>query len=331
MLSVKRSRPYSPQGVFLFSLFLLLAFAIVYREYRFYRLPILEQIPKTLEDQRVISGVTRNGIPSIDEPVFETISTADQHLQDDGFGIAVHMNGFYRFYPYQILVWHEIVNDVFEGKPLAITYSPLTYTSAVFERDLGEEVGVLTFGVDGTVLDNHLVLYDRQTESLWSQLHQKSFAGKLHETVLSSYPFTVMNWQTFKTIYPNGQALSQETGVSRDYLRNPYGNYHLTQDIYFPLSHMDERLPSKTVIFGITVGDKHIAIPKEIIIKEKDFFLDLEEQVTIHIVYDASLDFIQAFLKKGEREEALQLEPAFWFSWVATHPQTEIYQGVISS
>ena len=295
MLSVKRSRPYSPQGVFLFSLFLLLAFAIVYREYRFYRLPILEQIPKTLEDQRVISGVTRNGIPSIDEPVFETISTADQHLQDDGFGIAIQRNGFYRFYPYQILVWHEIVNDVFEGKPLAITYSPLTYTSAVFERDLGEEVGVLTFGVDGTVLDNHLVLYDRQTESLWSQLHQKSFAGKLHETVLSSYPFTVMNWQTFKTIYPNGQALSQETGVSRDYLRNPYGNYHLTQDIYFPLSHMDERLPAKKLVMGIHVADKTIAIPKEIIVSEKEIVLDIGEETTVRVIFYALLNFILAF------------------------------------
>ena len=272
--------------------------------------------------------MNRDGIPSIDNPLFETISTADQHFQDDGFGMVIEKNGFYRFYPYQILVWHEIVNDVFEGEALAITYSPLTSTGAVFKRDLGEKNGVLSFGVDGTVLDNGLVFYDRQTQSLWSQGYKKSFAGTLNETALSVYPWTLMNWQTFKTLHPNGQALSQETGFSRDYLRNPYGNYHLMQDIYFPLFHMDERLPAKKLVMGIHVADKTIAIPKEIIVSEKEIVLDIGEETTVRVIYDASLDFIQAFLKKEDGEEVLQIEPAFWFSWVATHPQTEIYPPV---
>ena len=56
-------------------------------------------------------GVRKDGIPSIDNPKFITVENADKWIDDDEFGAAIIHNGVKRFYPFQILVWHEIVND----------------------------------------------------------------------------------------------------------------------------------------------------------------------------------------------------------------------------
>ena len=39
-----------------------------------------------------------------------------------GLVIGVEVNGKHRAYPMQILIWHEIVNETFDGKHLLVTY-----------------------------------------------------------------------------------------------------------------------------------------------------------------------------------------------------------------
>jgi len=68
-------------------------------------------------------GVARDGIPALDSPSYVGPDRWSQMVYDpDGLVIGVEVNGKYRAYPLQILIWHEIVNETFDGKHLLVTY-----------------------------------------------------------------------------------------------------------------------------------------------------------------------------------------------------------------
>ena len=90
-------------------------------------------------------GPPKDGIPSIDDPEFTSPADTDDFLTDESIGLGVLLAGEARFYPYQVLVWHEIVNDSIQGNPILVTYCPLCATGITFDRRVnGEETG---FGV----------------------------------------------------------------------------------------------------------------------------------------------------------------------------------------
>lgn len=185
------------------------------------RLP-LNVTPPSVEEQLVYAGVSRDSIPSIDEPEFESIALADTHLSDDGFGIDLAVNGRHRFYPFQILVWHEVVNDDLAGTPVAVTYDPICQSGVVYERTVNGTT--YDFGVDGRLLDNNPVYFDRQTNSLWQQATGKAIAGALDGQSMTIYPSTIMTWKEWKEQNESGDVLSRRTGAIRDYTSNPYAD-----------------------------------------------------------------------------------------------------------
>jgi predicted small lipoprotein YifL len=73
-------------------------------------------------DKIVGGGPPKDGIPSIDNPRFVTLDEADQWIEDNELVLGIIYKGVKRVYPLQIMVWHEIVNDVISGDPLLITY-----------------------------------------------------------------------------------------------------------------------------------------------------------------------------------------------------------------
>lgn len=188
-------------------------------------------------DGIVESGVAKDGIPSIDQPRFDNVRTADAYLRDDGLGVDLAMGSSHRFYPFQILVWHQIVNDVFAGVPIAVTYDPLCASVVVYDRTVNGTT--LTFGTSGQVQNNNFLMYDRETSKLWNQI-----LG----TGLTRESSTVVSWKEFKIQHGDGEVLSRSTGAIRDYTSNPYGDYANNADILFPLSVMDGSRPSKEIV-----------------------------------------------------------------------------------
>jgi len=128
-------------------------------------------------DEILSGGPPKDGIPSIDKPKFISIRDADEWLKEENeLGLALQIDGVKRFYPYRILVGHEIVNDIINGKRVLITYCPLCFTGIVFDplihvfsktsaREQSERV---EFGVSGKLWNSNLLMYDRKTDTLWS-------------------------------------------------------------------------------------------------------------------------------------------------------------------
>jgi hypothetical protein len=174
-------------------------------------------------DDILSGGPPRDGIPPIDQPVFVSVSEADEWLRPVEPVIQVEINQEVKAYPIQILTWHEIVNDTIGGVPVVVTFCPLCNTAIAFERTLeGKE---MTFGTTGRLRFSNLIMYDRQTETWWQQATGEGIVGELTGYNLTFVPAAMVSWEEFKSAHPDGTVLSSDTGFNRNYGRNPYVGY----------------------------------------------------------------------------------------------------------
>jgi hypothetical protein len=203
-------------------------------------------------------GPPPDGIPPIDEPRF--LDAADvSFLEDSEPVLALEIAGDARAYPLQIMTWHEIVNDTVGDVPVGVTYCPLCNTAIAFDRRLGDRV--LSFGTSGMLFNSALVMYDRQTESLWSHFTSQALAGVLTAERLATFPVAVVSWAEWRTAHPSGRVLSRDTGVDRDYGRNPYPGYDDVDDPPFLFDgEIDGRLAAKERIVGVGLDRDPVAV-----------------------------------------------------------------------
>ncbi len=194
-------------------------------------------------------GPPKDGIPSIDDPIFANVQ--DSHFMSDfDTVIGLKINGEAKAYPLFILVWHEIVNDKVGGTPVSVTYCPLCYTNQVFERVIdGQEV---EFGTSGKLYNSNLLMYDRLTDSYWSQALGTAVKGELTGYQLNLVPFDVITWGDWKKLHPDTLVLTTDTGHIRSYATDPYGNYYTEPRIMFPVENNDDRLHPKEISLDFT-------------------------------------------------------------------------------
>jgi hypothetical protein len=173
-------------------------------------------------------GPPKDGIPSIDRPRFEKLTAGkaegwSAQLEDREAVIALAVGGDARAYPLRILIWHEIVNDMVGGRPLAVTYCPLCNSALVFDRTLDGQV--LEFGTTGKLRNSDLVMYDRQTESWWQQFTGEAIVGALTGKALKLVPSRLESYGRFRGRHPEGQVLVPNNPSMRRYGANPYVRY----------------------------------------------------------------------------------------------------------
>lgn len=171
----------------------------------------------------VSGGPPKDGIPPIDHPRFVSISQAEKWVQAKEPVLVFEHRGDVRAYPLQVLIWHEIVNDVVGGKPVVVTFCPLCNSALVFDREAGGRL--LDFGTTGKLRKSDLVMWDRQTQSWWQQLTGEAIVGEMTGTRLTYLPAPLVSFRTFREAFPKGKVLSKKTGVYRDYGANPYLGY----------------------------------------------------------------------------------------------------------
>jgi hypothetical protein len=174
-------------------------------------------------DEILSGGPPKDGIPALDNPQFIPVEEADNWMGDLEPVIIFENQGDIRVYPLQILMWHEIVNDVVGGMPVVITFCPLCNTAIVFDATINNMS--LVFGTSGRLRYSNLVMYDRQTESWWQQATGNAIIGELTGAQLIFLPTSIISWSEARETFPDAQVLSRNTGYNRDYGRNPYTGY----------------------------------------------------------------------------------------------------------
>ena len=300
-------------------------------------------------------GPPKDGIPSIDDPQFVNSLDAE-FVSDDDLVIGVNINGEQKAYPLFILVWHEIVNDDIGGTPVAVTYCPLCFTNQVFDRNVDGKI--TEFGTSGKLYNSNLVMYDRNTDSQWSQALGVAITGQMTGYTLKRIPFDVARWSDWKSLYPDTLVLTTDTGFFRSYGSDPYGNYYTDSRIIFPVENKDDRLFLKEKILGFdngiykayklsdieqkkvindSIGDKKIVLISLYPEMARAFNRVLDEQVLefeyshekiIDIQTRSTWNFdgesIEGPLKGGKLQREVY-NPGFWFEWAAFHPDTLLY------
>jgi Protein of unknown function (DUF3179) len=312
-------------------------------------------------DKIVGGGPPQDGIPSIDNPKFVSTAEADQFLEDADQVVGLNINGDIRAYPLQILVWHEIVNDIVGDTPVAVTYCPLCFTNQVFNRTVNGQT--VEFGTSGKLYNSNLVMYDRTSNSLWSQALGQAIVGKNAGIKLDRVPFDVAFWKEWKQLNPDTKVLSRDTGSTRPYGADPYGDYYTNADLFFPVSSKDDRLGLKEIIVGLEnagqykayklqqiedskvindrIGNKSIALFSLYPFMVRVFDSTINGQ-NVEFQYDQNSGRIidnqtgsewnfdgiaTAGEMIGKHLTRLAFDEGFWFEWVAFHPETELYTG----
>ncbi|MHB1248859.1 MAG: DUF3179 domain-containing protein [Polaromonas sp.] len=186
-------------------------------------------------DDLLAGGPPKDGIPALEHPAFDGPSQTP--FPDDARVLGVFINGQAKAYPYSILNWHEIVNDSVGGVPVSVTYCPLCETGIVFERRVGGQE--TTFGVSGKLFQSCLVMYDRLTNSLWSQPWGLGVVGPQVNESLKRYPAVRTTLGLWKKVHPATTVLSASTGSGRDYFRYPYGSYYTSDALIFPVRNAE--------------------------------------------------------------------------------------------
>ncbi|HAV78073.1 MAG TPA: hypothetical protein DCX53_12055 [Anaerolineae bacterium] len=206
-------------------------------------------------------GPGKDGIPVIDFPKFVSVLEADDWIEPQEPIIVVRVKNDTRAYPIQILLWHEVVNDVVGGTPLVITYCPLCNSGIAFERTVDGEV--LDFGTTGRLFNSNLLMYDRHTESWWQQANGQAVIGEYTGSQLRFHPVEMVAWEDFKQSFPSGLVLSRDTGEYRRYDLTPY---HLYDDIkkepfFYYGPEVPQILPSMMRIIGVEFNGISVAYP----------------------------------------------------------------------
>lgn len=268
-------------------------------------------------------GPPKDGIPAIDRPMFLRADHANLTANDRILGVA--LNGVARAYPVRILNWHEVVNDRFGDRAVVVTYCPLCGTGMAFDAPPGTGSG--SFGVSGLLYNSDVLLYDRATQSLWSQIMQTAISGPLVGTRLRSVPLTHTSWGDWRRRHPATEVLSADTGFARDYARDPYDGYERVQKLMFDVQHRDDRFPPKEWVLGIEVNGTYKAYPFSVLAHTVDAGGELRDTVAgrpLRIRYDRAHGTAEAFDAQGRAWPGTM---AFWFAWVAFHPRTDVLRA----
>lgn len=268
-----------------------------------------------LEDIK-FGGVPRDGIPAIDKPDFVFAYKAEYMHDDDEGIVTTTMDGKTRFYPLKILNRHEVVND----GPLVISYCPLCHSGIVFDISMLE---VQSFGVSGLLYQSDVLMYDRQTQSLWSQIEGKSIAGRLSGTALSIHPSRYLSWRDAVKLYPRLEVLVPPTFPFSKYDTDPYATYRSSDRIMFPVNHQDKTLNAKDKVLGFQYAGKHFAIPTHILDKVKS-------RTHVNIISDSvTLTFSDGGIRLHTKDgQGIVHHTMYWFAWHTFHPDTVLIREI---
>lgn len=269
--------------------------------------------PSLIPVKQILSGGPgKDGIPALTYPKMETSEAADHWLKNNDRVLGIVIDGKARAYPIRIMNWHEIANDRIGQHGFVISYCPLCGSGMAFDSNDH-------FGVSGMLYQSDVLLYDKKSQSLWSQLMMQAITGSRTGEKLQSLPIEHSTWQTWKKAHPNTSVLSRHTGYYRDYSRNPYTGYEDVSNTYFPVYHHDNRLAAKTWVIGLSINNHHIAWslnklkkagPHQFQWQKHKLSISLHgEGVQIH-------DMVTG--------ELLPVTRLYWFAWIAFHPNSEL-------
>lgn len=261
-------------------------------------------------------GPPKDGIPALFDPEFVNLNEA-KFLRPTDRVLGLQINGEAKAYPIKILNWHELVNDHVGGEAVLISYCPLCGTGMSYDAMIDGKR--FLFGVSGKLYNSNVLFYDKDTDSLWSQIKMEAVTGPMTGKQLRLLPLEHTTWSDWQRRHPKTKVLSLKTGHRRDYFRDPYGDYEQNSRIFFPVSNEDSRLHRKAWVVGVIINGQAKAYVLESLPP------DLNDGIAgqkIKIEYDFNS---RSATVKNELGKVIPSVQAYWFAWAAFYPGTDLW------
>lgn len=273
-------------------------------------------------------GPNRDGIPPVFAPEFVTADVYDAYRasEEDDFTqdfdetvISVTIDGITHAYPIRMLNWHEVVNDEINGYPFMVTYCPLCGTGMAFSRRVnGRE---LNFAISGLLWADNVLMWDHETESLWSQLGIRAVTGPQFGNRLEWIPSRQMRWSVWKRDYPYGVVLDHtQIGVQRPYRTDPYKWVRETPEPLFPANEVRNDLLLKAWVLGVVVDNVPHAFARDQIPRNVPV---VDAANGVEVMYRGGSNLASA--RRLDTGEAIPVVESFWFAWASIHPETTLF------
>lgn len=155
----------------------------------------------------------------------------------------------------------------------------------MYDRRTGNKE--LTFGVSGKLHANSLIMYDHQTDSLWSHLVGAAVSGPMKGQKLDFLESMLTEWQTWKRLHPNTKVLSSGRGGFLASMRDPYEAYYRSTDTgIIPPRVLDKRIYPKEYVLGLVMNDKAKAYPFSVL-SRRPVLNDHFQGIPLLIVFDS--------------------------------------------
>ena len=216
--------------------------------------------------------------------------------------------------------------------------------------------------MSGKLIRNSLVMFDRETGTLWSHLTGDALEGPLAGHHLMQLLSEQTTWGRWRSEHPRTLMLDVDpTEVNSD----PYQDYYTGQDAgVVGRKRADDRLPLKEKVVGVRLGDKVKAYSFTALSRDR-VVNDVVGGVPIAVVFDStsssgavyrrdlggtiltftpgSTPFSLTDTETGSTWDGLSgtatagpdagmelvqvpITYGFWFGWVDFYPNTEVYK-----
>jgi hypothetical protein len=208
-------------------------------------------------------GVVKDGIPALTNPKLIPAAEA-KYLWPNELVFGVSIGGDARAYPFRIMDWHEMFNDVIGGVPVALAYCTLCGSGILFDARVAGRDKPFVFGSSGFLYRSNKLMYDQETHSLWNQFTGRPVVGPLVGSgiELKTLPVAIATWADWLARHPETKVLSLETGFERDYTPGkPYDSYFRSPNLMFPAQAPDPRLKPKDFVFALRLPGNEKAWP----------------------------------------------------------------------
>jgi len=308
-------------------------------------------------EEIIYGGVKKDGIPALFGPPFLPAAEADWMLEKEPvFGAFI--NGEARAYPFRILDWHEMANDVIGGQPVSLAYCTMCGAGILYDTTKADG-GFFTFGTSGLLYRSNKLMYDHQTNTLWNQMTGEPAMGSLvgKDVRLKPLPLTVTTWAAWRELHPDTLVASPDTGYNRRYTPGAaYGDYFSSPDLRFPVWNKptgDAGLADKDWMWVVVVEGRRKAYAMKRL-RQITLLMDRIGETTVVLITNPSSGAVRVYRagdrqlsRRGEAivdqngaiyaltEEALVSADgqtklarlpghrAYWFSWGSFFPEAE--------
>ena len=258
-------------------------------------------------EEIVWGGVLYDGIVPLDDPVMIHASEAD-YLVDTDLVFGIEINGDARAYPLRIMGWHEMVNDVIGGVPVALAYCTLCGAGILYDTQLQGAKVPLKFGSSGLLYRSNKLMFDRRTNSLWNQFTGEPVVGLLADSgiKLKVRPITIDTWDSWRKLHTDTTVLALDTGYIRNYDSGvTYKDYFASPDLMFPAVVQSERLVlRKDYVFGIRSVAASKAWPLDVF-NNRSVINDKVGLQSLVLLGDADGRTVRAYQRKADETFAV--------------------------